>query len=68
MATLCAFGLLTYAAMLAAQYFLLKTTDRKEITIDTIAEKTTKARSWNANLATMTAVGAEVVSGLALLG
>lgn len=68
MATLCAVGLLTYVAVVAAQYFLLKTTDQKEITMDTTAEKTTKARFWNANLATMTAVGAEVASGLALLG
>lgn len=66
---LCAGGLLLFTILVMAKSYLLKTNDPKEITMNTAQQKsTTTTRYRNAILDTVTAVGAEVVSGLALLG
>jgi len=68
-ATLCVVGLLMCAITLMAQYLLLKTTDQKEHRMKHTEKKSTQSsRLWNAILLTITAVGTEVGSGLALLG
>lgn len=65
---LCAGGLLLFAILVMAKSYLLKTSEREEPTMITAQKRSSPKRHVNAFLDTTVAVGAEVVSGLALLG
>lgn len=66
---LCAGGLLLFAILVMAKSYLFETSEGERFTMNTAQKKSTHInRLWHAFLYTTAAVGAEAVSGLALLG